>query len=148
MPCATGRDIGSKMRERDGLTPVGAFRIMGLLVRPDRISFRSPHLVQHPIRPGLIWSDDPADPAYNTAQISPGHLFSHERLRRPDGLYDIIAVLDYNLPDPTPGAGSAIFLHSWRKPRHPTEGCVAFGQADLIGILSRWSPRSRVIIRA
>ena len=148
MPCATGRGIGTKMHEGDGLTPVGIFRIMGLLIRPDRLSLRTPHIAQRLIGPGLIWSDDPADPAYNTPLNAPNHPFSHERLRRPDGLYDIVAVLDYNLPDPTPGAGSAIFLHSWRKPRHPTEGCVAFDPAALLGILSRWSPRSRVVIRA
>jgi L,D-peptidoglycan transpeptidase YkuD (ErfK/YbiS/YcfS/YnhG family) len=46
-----------------------------------------------------------------------------------------------------PGRGSAIFLHVWRRPRHPTAGCIAFARADLAFILARWTPRSRVVVR-
>ena len=62
-------------------------------------------------------------------------------------LYDAFGILDFNWPDATPGAGSAIFLHIWRKPRHPTEGCIAFDRRDLIWLFEGWQPRSRVIVR-
>jgi L,D-peptidoglycan transpeptidase YkuD (ErfK/YbiS/YcfS/YnhG family) len=47
-----------------------------------------------------------------------------------------------------PGRGSAIFLHVWRKPRHPTAGCIAFARDDLAWILAHWQRASRVVARA
>jgi len=103
-------------------------RLMRWLYRGDRLGSINGEV----IGPGNIWSDDPKDPAYNQLcpTASPG--YSHERLMRADPLYDLIGVLDYNLTNPTPGFGSAIFLHIWRKPRHPTEGCIAFDLRDLL----------------
>ncbi|MEM6664113.1 MAG: L,D-transpeptidase family protein, partial [Pseudomonadota bacterium] len=71
-----------------------------------------------------------------------------DRMRRGDPLYDICAVTDQNFAPAVPGRGSAIFVHLWRKPRHPTAGCIAFRRADLEWILARWTTRSRLIIRA
>ncbi|QDL93565.1 hypothetical protein FDP22_03175 [Paroceanicella profunda] len=143
-PCALGRGgIGEKRGEGDGITPRGLWHVGAVMARPDRGGVPPG---ARPIGPRDLWSDDPADPAYNSAVRAP-HPQSHEALRRPDGLYDLVAVLDYNWPVAVAGAGSAIFLHVWRGPRKPTAGCVAFRRADLGWILSRWSPRSRVIIR-
>jgi L,D-peptidoglycan transpeptidase YkuD (ErfK/YbiS/YcfS/YnhG family) len=108
---------------------------------------RSPALRQRAPGPRDGWSEDPADPQYNQ-RVSRPHGSSHEILRRADPLYNIIGVLDWNRTPPTPGKGSAIFLHLWRRPRHPTAGCVAFEQADLIWILERWRTDSRLIVRA
>jgi L,D-peptidoglycan transpeptidase YkuD (ErfK/YbiS/YcfS/YnhG family) len=144
MPCAIGRGgIGVKRGEGDGVTPLGRHRIEAVLHRPDRVCGRR----GRPIGPRDGWSDDPADPAYNTPVRRP-HRFGHETLRRADRLYDLVAVLDYNRQPPVPGRGSALFLHVWRKPRHPTAGCVAFRAVDLAWILSRWTPRSRVVVGA
>ena len=93
-----------------------------------------------------VWSDDPEDPGYNHRADLRNHKFSHERLRRADPLYDLFVILDYNYPDAVTGKGSAIFLHKWRKPRHPTEGCVAFREDDLVRILMNWTQTSRVVI--
>lgn len=145
--CAVGRGgIGQKRGEGDGVTPVGVFHITRVLLRPDRMDFEAGDVPTRAIGLGDIWSDDPDDPAYNSGLTAFGHPFSHEALRRADPVYDTVAVLDYNMPA-VPGAGSAIFLHVWRKPRHPTEGCVAFYRFDLVEILSRWTARSRVVIR-
>jgi L,D-peptidoglycan transpeptidase YkuD (ErfK/YbiS/YcfS/YnhG family) len=92
------------------------------------------------------WSDDPRDPAYNRPVRRP-HPFGHEALWRPDRLYDLVAVLDWNRGPVVPGGGSAIFLHVWRGPRRCTEGCIAFRRRDLAWILGRWTPRSRVVVR-
>ncbi len=73
--------------------------------------------------------------------------FGCEALRRADPLYDLVGVLDFNRGPVVAGAGSAIFLHVWRKPRHPTEGCIAFARGDLVRILAGWTPRSRVVVR-
>lgn len=147
-PCAVGRGgIGQKRGEGDGITPAGVFEIEQVLIRPDRMALHPGALPEAAIGLTDIWSDDPADPAYNTGLAAPDHPFSHEALRRSDALYDTVAVLNYNRSPVVAGAGSAIFLHIWRKPRHPTEGCVAFDRFDLVGILSRWTAQSRVFIR-
>ncbi len=140
-PCATGRGgIGPKTREGDGVTPEGTYRLVGILTRPDRA-----RLVGTPIGLRDAWCDDPAAPSYNRLVLRDGP--GTEKLRRPDPLYDLIGVLDFNMDPVTPGLGSAIFLHGWRKPRHPTAGCIAFARNDLRHILSHWTPRSRIVIR-
>ena len=146
-PCAIGRGgIGQKIGEGDGITPVGTFRILGLGVRPDRVAISS-CIPQFEIGPMDNWSDDPKDPAYNQLVRSNNYRFSHEALRRADPLYDVFAILDFNYPEAKAGKGSAIFLHIWRRPRHPTEGCVAFEAGHFFGIIRNWSVHSRVVIQ-
>ena len=148
LPCAIGRGgIGRKLGEGDGITPVGMFQLAGIGFRTDRIDFCAPNVCQKSIGLCDVWSDDPKDPNYNHGFHGPDHPFSHEKLYRSDPLYDAFGILDFNWPDATPGAGSAIFLHIWRKPRHPTEGCIAFERNNLIWIFQNWKPWSRVIIR-
>ncbi len=145
LPCAIGRGgIGQKKGEGDGITPIGVRNLEELYMRHDRCAFP---LAGDAIGVRDGWSDDPRDPAYNRKILRP-HRFGHEALRRSDPLYDLIGVLDFNRNPAVPGAGSAIFLHVWRKPRHPTEGCIAFAKRDLIWILEHWTVRSRVVVRS
>ncbi len=147
-PCAVGSGgIGRKRGEGDGITPLGRWRIAEVWYRPDRIARPRFKGRVRMIGPRDIWSDDPRDPAYNNAARGPGYKFSHERLRRADALYDMLAVLDYNWPKATPGKGSAIFMHVWRKPRHPTEGCIALAPDMLRFIIESWRHDSRVVVR-
>ncbi|MFB0994485.1 MAG: L,D-transpeptidase family protein [Paracoccaceae bacterium] len=148
LPCAIGRGgIGQTKREGDGVTPAGSHAIFGLLYRPDRISKSDLPNWALPIGLNDLWSDDPADPFYNLMCRSP-HGFNHEKLRRADPLYDIILLTNYNWPYAQAGAGSAIFIHTWRKPRHPTAGCVAFAKKDLIWITHQLKPTSRLIVKS
>jgi len=148
LPCSIGRGgIGQKHGEGDGITPVGVFHLAGIRQRCDRLVFDAPHVQQTVIRLADIWSDDPKDPHYNHGVYGPDYPFSHEKQYRADPLYDAFGILDFNWPDAAPGAGSAIFMHIWRKPRHPTEGCIAFDRRDLVWIFENWQPYSRVIIR-
>lgn len=147
-PCAIGRGgIGIKRGEGDNITPIGKFHIGVVGYRPDRLPNPAPALPSFAIGPTDIWSDDPGDPDYNLGLQARNHRFSFEALRRPDPLYNLIGVLDFNWPKPRSGAGSAIFLHCWRKPRHPTAGCVAFAPEILFHILANWRADGRVIIR-
>jgi len=143
-PCSVGRGgIGEKQGEGDGITPVGVFELARIHYRPDRLKCVGGQVI------GLrdVWSDDPVDPQYNHMVRAENHPYSHEKLRRADPLYNVFGVLTYNWPDTTPGKGSAIFLHVWRKSRHRTEGCVAFSQNHLLHIFTHWQKNSRVIIR-
>ena len=143
-PCTVGRGgVSAGKREGDGATPRGIHRIIGMLYRPDRIARPAPWAL--PILHGDLWSDDPSDPDYNRLVQAP-HAHSHERLRRADRLYDLVLLTNWNWPDAVPGKGSAIFLHRWRKPGHPTEGCVALAPADLLWIAGRIRPGTRLIV--
>ena len=59
---------------------------------------------------------------------------------REDALYDVVAILDYNLSPAIPGLGSAIFLHVAREGYAPTAGCVALALPDLLTLLSACAP--------
>lgn len=144
IPCAIGRGgIRPDKREGDGGTPATTLRIEGLLYRPDRLPRPAPWA--RPIRPGDLWSDDMGQPDYNSLVRVP-YAFGCETLRRADPLYDAVLLTDWNFHDPVPGQGSAIFLHQWRRPRFPTEGCVAFARDDLLWLLPRLCPGTRVRI--
>lgn len=145
-PCAIGRGgivPGHEKREGDGATPAGVHRLIGMLYNPSRLT--APADWALPVSPLDRWSDDPRDPDYNLMVRLP-HDFSHERLWRADPLYDLVILTNWNWPQAEPGRGSAIFLHSWRRPRFPTAGCVAFRQRDLLWIAARIRHASRLII--
>ncbi|MFD1343916.1 L,D-transpeptidase family protein [Litorisediminicola beolgyonensis] len=143
-PCTIGKGgVRTDKREGDGATPAGVHRIVGLLYRPDRIAQPADWAV--PIRPGDLWSDDARDEDYNLMVRAP-YAGSHERLRRADPLYDIVLITDWNWPRAERGRGSAIFLHQWRRPGFPTEGCIAFRRDHLRRITRLISYETRLIV--
>ncbi|WP_172677902.1 L,D-transpeptidase [Ruegeria sp. 6PALISEP08] len=143
-PCSIGKGgLSNSKREGDGATPTGCHRIVGMLYRADRIV--TPSSWARPIGPQDLWSDDVSDSHYNQ-MVSVPHAFSHERLRRADPLYDLVLLTDWNWPNAVPGRGSAIFLHQWRRPGYPTEGCIAFRRNHLYWIAGRIALGTRLII--
>lgn len=143
-PCSIGRGgLSDRKREGDGATPRGVHRIVGMLYRKDRLTRPADWAL--PIGPGDLWSDDPQDAAYNMMVRAP-YAASHEKLRRADPLYDLVILTDWNWPYAVPGRGSAIFIHQWRRPRYPTEGCIALSRRSLHHIAPRIRHRTRLII--
>ncbi len=143
-PCTIGRGgISGRKKEGDGATPRGVHRLVGMLYRPDRMARPTDWAV--PILPGDLWSDDGADPDYNLMVRAP-HKFSHETLRRADPLYDLVILTDWNWPYAVPGRGSAIFIHQWRRPGYPTEGCVALRRDHLHAIAPRIRFETRLVV--
>ena len=143
-PCSIGKN-GTTLRKKegDGATPEGVHDIIGLLYRPDRIDKPTDWAI--PIRPRDIWSDDGTDPNYNMMGRAPSR-FSHERLFRADPLYDLVLLTNWNWPYAVKGRGSAIFLHRWRKPGHPTKGCIAFDAQHLRQISERIRFGTKIIV--
>ena len=142
--CTIGRGgVRGDKREGDGATPVGTHGFIGMLYRPDRMTRPADWAL--PIGPLDGWSDDPKDDDYNIMIRLP-HAFSHEKLRRPDPIYDLILLTDWNWPDARAGRGSAIFVHQWRRPHARTAGCIAFARQDLLWIAQRIRHQSRLII--
>lgn len=143
-PCTIGKGgISDAKREGDGATPRGCHRIVGMLYRPDRMAPPTDWAV--PIRPGDLWSDDSEDDDYNQMVRAP-YAPSHERLRRADPLYDLVILTDWNWPYAVKGCGSAIFMHRWRRPGYPTEGCIGLRPNDLHWIAPRIGCDTRLIV--
>ena len=144
-PCCVGRGgLVDDKREGDGGTPKGVHGLVGMLYRPDRMARPADWAV--PIRPGDLWSDDPSHEDYNLMVRAP-YPHSHEALRRADPLYDLVILTDWNWPRAERGKGSAIFIHRWRKPGHPTEGCIGLDPAHLRWIARRIRYETRLIVQ-
>ena len=143
-PCTIGKTgITRRKKEGDGATPTGIHRIVGMLYRPDRMA--KPADWALPIGLNDLWSDDPGHEDYNMMVRAP-YPHSHERLRRADPLYDLVLLTDWNWPYAVKGRGSAIFIHQYRRPGFPTEGCVALSRCDLRRIAPRITLRTRLIV--
>lgn len=150
-PCSIGKGgITSDKREGDGASPRGVHAMPGLLYRADRTA-PIKRAIPRPITGQMIlhrnlWCDAPDHPDYNL-QVKAPFKHSHENLHRGDRLYDLVIITDWNWPTATAHAGSAIFIHRWRRPRYPTEGCVAFRADHLRWIAEHLTPSTRLIIR-
>ena len=143
-PCTIGRGgVSAHKREGDGATPRGIHRLVGMLYRPDRM--KRPANWAVPIGPRDLWSDDPEHKDYNMMVRAP-YAHSHEKLRRADPLYDLVLLTDWNWPYAVKGCGSAIFIHQFRRPGYPTEGCVALARAQLHHIAPRITLQTRLIV--
>ncbi|MEE4188089.1 MAG: L,D-transpeptidase family protein [Roseobacter sp.] len=143
-PCTIGKGgVTSHKREGDGATPRGAHRLVGMLYRPDRMPRPADWAL--PIGPGDLWSDDPTHEDYNMMVRAP-YPHSHEKLRRADPLYDLVVLTDWNWPYAVKGRGSAIFIHQYRRPGYPTEGCIALSRRDLHHIAPRITLQTRLVV--
>jgi len=146
-PCALGRK-GCRVRKRegDGATPVGRWRLVAVLYRPDRGRRPPTRLPVRPIRPDDGWCDAPTDRNYNRHVRHP-YPASAERLWREDGLYDLVVVLDHNARPRVRGAGSAVFMHLARPGYQPTEGCIALSREHLLRLLQRLGVGASIWVR-
>ena len=69
-----------------------------------------------------------------------------DRLARADHLYDFIVEIDHNSRPRVAGRGSAVFIHLAREKFAPTAGCVGLARGDMLWLLARLGPRTRIEI--
>ena len=129
--------------EGDAATPVGEFPLRRIYFRNDRVVLPKVGLPARPIAEHDGWCDDPRSPTYNRLVHIPNE-WSHEKMWREDGLYDLVVVVGYNDDPPEGEWGSAIFLHIAREGYAPTRGCVAFARDDLLELLPLLTPSTRL----
>jgi L,D-peptidoglycan transpeptidase YkuD (ErfK/YbiS/YcfS/YnhG family) len=142
--CAVGAGgVREDKVEGDAATPVGEFPLRRIYFRNDRLVLPKVQLPARPIGEHDGWCDDPRSPAYNRLVRIPNE-WSHEKMWREDGLYDVVVVVGYNDDPPEGEWGSAIFLHIARDDMSPTQGCVAFARADLLELLPLIGPNTRL----
>ena len=140
---------GPVKAEGDGRAPAGVFRLSAAF----GYAAAEPTGLPYVATPGLHCVDDRASASYNQVRgVPPDRDWgSHETMRRRDGLYRIGVIVAHNGPgvdpallpgppatdlDPTPGAGSCIFLHVWRGPGTSTAGCTAMADPALAEVLA------------
>ena len=144
--CALGKaGIGVKKIEGDNVTPRGIFKITKIYYRSDKIKNIKTSLKKIEIKKDMGWCDDPNSNFYNK-EIKLPSKFSHEKLYRKDNLYDLVAVLDYNIHPIIKNKGSAIFIHIANKFYKKTKGCIALKKGDLIKMLSQIKRTTKIKI--
>jgi L,D-peptidoglycan transpeptidase YkuD (ErfK/YbiS/YcfS/YnhG family) len=147
IPVALGRGgIRADKREGDGGTPRGCFSPLRLWWRADRLRRPRTLLPVRRISDGDAWCEDPRDRRYNRPiRLMPGA--AGDRLWRADQLYDLIVEIDHNQQPRIAGRGSAVFLHVARAGWGPTAGCIALRKPDLLRLVQRMSPKTRIHVQ-
>jgi L,D-peptidoglycan transpeptidase YkuD (ErfK/YbiS/YcfS/YnhG family) len=133
--------------EGDGATPAGRYPLRHIYFRNDRLVLPKVRLPARPISKRDGWCDDPHSPTYNRLVRIPNE-WSHEKMWREDGLYDLVVVIGYNDDPPEGEWGSAIFLHIARADMSPTRGCIAFARDDLLALVPLLTRQTRLRIHA
>jgi L,D-peptidoglycan transpeptidase YkuD (ErfK/YbiS/YcfS/YnhG family) len=142
--CAIGAGgVREDKVEGDAATPAGEYPLRHIYYRNDRLVLPKVQLPARAIADHDGWCDDPRSPAYNRLVHIPNE-WSHEKMWRDDGLYDLVIVVGYNDDPPEGEWGSAIFLHIARDDMGPTQGCVAFSRQDLLELTPLIGPDTRL----
>jgi len=129
-----GLASAGQKKEGDGKTPSGVYPLGPAFGYAVSLKTGLPYRQATDID---FWVDDPQSMQYNKWVSGTPVARSFERMKRLDNLYQYGIVIRYNMQPVIPGAGSAIFMHVWRRYNSPTSGCVALNQRNLRKIL-RW----------
>ena len=144
--CALGKaGVKKKTMEGDNITPKGIFKIIKIYYRPDKIKKIKTLIKKIKIKKNMGWCDDPNSRFYNKLINLPTK-YSHEKLYRNDGLYDLIVVLSYNTNPIIKNKGSAIFMHIANNSYKKTKGCIALKKEHLIKIISKIKKNTKIKI--
>jgi len=137
--------LGPAKSESDRTAPAGLFRI-------GRAYGYAPHppagclWPYQPVTEDWFCVDDPKSRSYNQIlRLEPGaprDWKSAETLRRSDHLYTWFLNVEQNWPDVKEACGSCIFLHVWRTPDSPTDGCTAMEESRMVELLRWLSPEA------
>lgn len=143
--------VRADRREGDGTTPLGSFGLVEVFGSARRADLGMPY---RPVRKGDCWISDVASPHYNRWVRKETCDAPNENLWRiaRGGSYEWAVVSDFNLDEPVPGKGSAIFLHIHARDRagrtQPTSGCVSVARS-VMARLVRWldsAKRPRLVV--
>jgi L,D-peptidoglycan transpeptidase YkuD (ErfK/YbiS/YcfS/YnhG family) len=142
--CSLGKaGVKKKIKEGDNVTPKGIFKITKIYYRADRIKKIKANIKKIKIEKNMGWCNDSKSDFYNKEINLPSKL-THERLYRSDNIYDLIAVLNYNMNPVVKNKGSAIFMHIAQNSYKKTQGCIALNKKNLIQIISRIKKNTKI----
>lgn len=144
--CAIGKNgIKKKIKEGDGVTPKGIFKLIKVYYRADKISNLKTNIKKIKINTNTAWCDDSKSKFYNKEIKLPSN-YSYESFYRSDNIYDLIIVINYNINPILKKRGSAIFIHIAKKRYSPTQGCVAIKKSSLLLLLSKINQKTKLKI--
>jgi D-alanyl-D-alanine dipeptidase len=133
---------GPIKKEGDRKAPAGIFR----LVKAMGYSSTPPAGATYPYVPIKEKSHcvDDSDSRYYNQIVNEDDLpapasslwKSSEIMKRKDSLYKWLIVVDHNMKEPKPGAGSCIFIHVWRTKEKGTAGCTAIEEKDVVELMT------------
>lgn len=128
--------VSSFKREGDGCTPAGLYRLgyaFGSKEKPET------KMMYRKVTENSFWVDDPSSRHYNAWVEGKDNAdwTSAERLSDYKDSYDYAVVIEYNTSARIPGKGSAVFFHCGA---HPTSGCIAMPEAELLKTLKWLDP--------
>ena len=127
-----GLAASGEKKEGDGKTPSGTYPLGPAFGYAPSINTG---LLYRQATDSDFWVDDVQSMQYNQWVSGTPDAKSFERMKRHDNLYQYGIVIGYNTLPVTAGAGSAIFMHVWRRYNNPTSGCVAVNQRYMRKIL-------------
>lgn len=145
-PCSIGRS-GKRFlkREGDGASPRGDWQVRRLFYRADKDLPPRTGIKAQAIRDYHGWCETVGDRNYNRLVRIP-YATSHETMKRPDQLYDVVIELSHNERPRVQGHGSAVFFHLRQPGGGPTAGCVAVSMRDMRIILGLIGPQTKIRI--
>lgn len=144
--CSIGRSGKSYLkREGDGASPRGDWQVRRLFYRADKGPPPRTALRAQAMRDHDGWCETVGDRNYNRLVRIP-YATSHETMKRPDHLYDVVVELSHNERPRVQGHGSAVFFHLRQPDGGPTAGCVAVSSRDMRIILGLIGPKTRIRI--
>jgi L,D-peptidoglycan transpeptidase YkuD (ErfK/YbiS/YcfS/YnhG family) len=130
---------GVQKKEGDGKAPAGVFRLPSTFGYAPDAPGNLPYTAAE--SPDIQCVDDPGSGKYNLivnrADVPFPDWKSFEVMRRSDEQYRLGVVVEHNPKPAQPGGGSCIFLHIWKAPGEPTQGCTSM-DASTTGTLVRW----------
>ncbi len=138
-----GRNGVGKLKEGDGKTPSGIYRL-GDLYGYREVDTRMPFFLS---TEDTVCVDDTASRYYNRI-VDRRYVIedfkSFEHMKRKDDLYEIVVTVGYNPHNKAP-LGSCIFLHISNGDK-PTAGCVAMKKEALERIVKRLDPKKAPVL--
>jgi L,D-peptidoglycan transpeptidase YkuD (ErfK/YbiS/YcfS/YnhG family) len=144
--CALGKaGVKGRKQEGDNVTPKGTFKIVKIYYRSDRIKKISSRFRPIKITKNMGWCDDPNSKNYNQLIKLPTK-YGHEKLHKKNNVYDLIAVLNYNMNPIIKNKGSAIFIHVAKKKYKKTAGCIALKKVHLLNLIKKIKKNTKVVI--
>ena len=146
-PAVIGENGAGKQSEGDTKTPLGTWEIGEAYGIKDDPGSKLPYTK---VTDEMYWCATGSNSdKYNTLLIdSQKDEEAHkddEHLIDYDVPYAYFLDLGYNRVG-APYAGNAIFLHCWRGKDHPTGGCVAISEEDMVKVLQTVTPGTAVTI--
>ena len=130
--CCIGKNGFTKNKiEGDKKTPRGKFSLSDLYYRKDKKNKPNTKLKIVEIKKNMRWCNDIKLKNYYNKLINLNPNIKGEKLFRGDYKYDFFIPIKYNWTKPTPGRGSAIFLHITKNFKS-TAGCIALSEKDFL----------------